>query len=88
MLRELAGHTPSTRDVCDPSMYAFLLTPTQLLSGPCYSTPSPPLARWPLTWSYQALKFTDWFYAKHTGMDTVVYVRFLRACSEYLAQQL
>ncbi|PWN45347.1 hypothetical protein IE81DRAFT_320078 [Ceraceosorus guamensis] len=51
------------------------------------TTPSPPLARWPLSWSYQALKFTDWFYAKHTGMDTVVYVRFLRACTWWLLLQ-
>ena len=38
------------------------------------------MARWPLAWAYQALKFDEWFYATHTGMDTVVYVRFLRAC--------
>lgn len=46
-------------------------------------TPSPRLARWPLGWVWQALKFPDSFYATHTGMDTLVYVRFLRACSEY-----
>ncbi|PWN50853.1 hypothetical protein IE53DRAFT_368546 [Violaceomyces palustris] len=43
-------------------------------------TPSPPLSRWPLGWVWQAINFTDMFYAEHTGMDTVVYVRFLRAC--------
>lgn len=37
------------------------------------------MSRWPLGWAWQALKFNDWFYATHTGMDTVVYVRFLRA---------
>ncbi len=46
------------------------------------STPSPPLAKWPLMWAWQALRFDDWFYATHTGMDTVVYVRFLRASCE------
>ena len=43
-------------------------------------SPSPPLARLPFAWVKQAIKFTDQFYADHTGMDTVVYVRFLRAC--------
>ena len=46
------------------------------------STPSPPLEKYPIWWSWQALRFDDWFYATHTGMDTVVYVRFLRACGE------
>ena len=49
------------------------------------STPSPPLAKWPLMWAWQALRFDDWFYATHTGMDTVVYVRFLRGCCEFEA---
>ncbi|KAN0061715.1 hypothetical protein ACQY0O_005707 [Thecaphora frezii] len=44
------------------------------------TTPSPPLSRWPFGWVKQAINFTDQFYAEHTGMDTVVYVRFLRAC--------
>lgn len=44
------------------------------------TTPSPPLARWPLAWTWQALRLDDWFYATHCGMDNVVYVRFLRAC--------
>lgn len=44
------------------------------------STPSPPLPRWPLAWVKRAISFTDEWYAEHTGMDTVVYVRFLRAC--------
>ncbi|EPQ28682.1 uncharacterized protein PFL1_03985 [Pseudozyma flocculosa PF-1] len=44
------------------------------------TTPSPPLSRWPFGWIKQAIKFSDQFYAEHTGMDTVVYVRFLRAC--------
>ncbi|MCO5590615.1 hypothetical protein L7F22_044586 [Adiantum nelumboides] len=51
------------------------------------STPSPPMARWPLAWTWQALRFNDWFYATHTGMDTVVYVRFLRALVWYLTLQ-
>lgn len=38
------------------------------------------MASWPLAWAYQALKLDDWFYATHTGMDTVVYVRFLKGC--------
>ncbi|SPO25460.1 uncharacterized protein UTRI_03120_B [Ustilago trichophora] len=44
------------------------------------STPSPPLPRWPFAWVKRAIQFTDEWYAEHTGMDTVVYVRFLRAC--------
>ncbi|CAD6901065.1 unnamed protein product [Tilletia controversa] len=44
------------------------------------TSPTPPLARWPLQWAWQAVKFDDWFYATHTGMDTVIYVRFLKAC--------
>ncbi|PWZ02394.1 hypothetical protein BCV70DRAFT_205050 [Testicularia cyperi] len=44
------------------------------------TTPSPPLPRWPFAWVKRAISFTDQFYADHTGMDTVVYVRFLRAC--------
>ncbi|KDN44067.1 hypothetical protein K437DRAFT_274687 [Tilletiaria anomala UBC 951] len=48
------------------------------------STPSPPPARYPFMWALQALRFKDWFYATHTGMDTVVYVRFLRACVWWL----
>ncbi|KAK0535913.1 hypothetical protein OC834_001357 [Tilletia horrida] len=44
------------------------------------TTPTPPLAKWPLQWAWQAVKFDDWFYATHTGMDTVIYVRFLKAC--------
>ncbi|UZJ54928.1 hypothetical protein CBS101457_004248 [Exobasidium rhododendri] len=44
------------------------------------STPTPAMASWPLAWALQALKFDEWFYAVHTGMDTVVYVRFLKAC--------
>ncbi|KAE8222855.1 hypothetical protein CF319_g4016 [Tilletia indica] len=43
------------------------------------TTPTPALARWPLQWAWQAIKFDDWFYATHTGMDTVIYVRFLKA---------
>ncbi|KAK0547677.1 hypothetical protein OC846_004765 [Tilletia horrida] len=42
------------------------------------TTPTPPLAKWPLQWAWQALKFNDWFYATHTGMDTVIYVRYLK----------
>ncbi|KAJ9478986.1 putative transmembrane protein [Pseudozyma hubeiensis] len=44
------------------------------------STPSPMLPRWPFAWVKRAISFTDEWYADHTGMDTVVYVRFLRAC--------
>ncbi|SNX84519.1 uncharacterized protein MEPE_03228 [Melanopsichium pennsylvanicum] len=44
------------------------------------STPSPPLPRWPFAWVKSAITFKDEWYAEHTGMDTVVYVRFLRAC--------
>lgn len=44
------------------------------------STPSPMLPRWPFAWVKLAISFTDEWYADHTGMDTVVYVRFLRAC--------
>ncbi|PWN32848.1 uncharacterized protein FA14DRAFT_110789, partial [Meira miltonrushii] len=52
-----------------------------------HTTPSPPMWRWPFSWAYQALKFDDWFYATHTGMDTVVYVRFLRACMFWILLQ-
>jgi len=45
------------------------------------------MARWPLAWAYQALKFDEWFYATHTGMDTAVYVRFLRACVYWVLLQ-
>lgn len=51
------------------------------------TTPSPPLARWPLAWVWQALRLDDWFYATHCGMDNVVYVRFLRACVGWLLLQ-
>ncbi|SOV02441.1 uncharacterized protein UDID_04439 [Ustilago sp. UG-2017a] len=51
------------------------------------STPSPPLPRWPFAWVAQAISFTDEWYADHTGMDTVVYVRFLRACLYWVLLQ-
>ncbi len=51
------------------------------------STPSPPLPRWPFAWVKRAISFTDDFYAQHTGMDTVVYVRFLRACLYWVLLQ-
>lgn len=51
------------------------------------STPSPPLPRWPFAWVKRAISFTDEFYAEHTGMDTVVYVRFLRACLYWVLLQ-
>lgn len=51
------------------------------------TTPSPPLARWPLAWAWQALRLDDWFYATHCGMDTTVYVRFLRGCAWWMFLQ-
>lgn len=45
------------------------------------------MASWPLAWAYQALKLDDWFYATHTGMDTVVYVRFLKGCVYWVLLQ-
>ncbi|KAJ1026694.1 hypothetical protein NDA16_002292 [Ustilago loliicola] len=51
------------------------------------STPSPPLPRWPFAWVKRAISFTDEWYAEHTGMDTVVYVRFLRACLYWVLLQ-
>lgn len=54
---------------------------------PAISTPTAPMARWPFAWALQALKLDDWFYATHTGMDTVVYVRFLRGCVYWVLLQ-
>lgn len=51
------------------------------------TNPSPPLAQWPLAWSWQALRLDDWFYATHCGMDNVVYVRFLRGCVWWMLLQ-
>jgi len=84
-LRKTQGTTGTIRPSTTSDSQARQLTCEDWEMGHLYhartfhaTTPTPPMARWPLLWAWQAVKFDDWFYATHTGMDTVVYVRFLK----------
>lgn len=45
------------------------------------------MSQWPIGWAWQSLRLPDWFYATHTGMDSVTYVRFLRGCMWWILLQ-
>lgn len=81
-VQDTAAHT-RTKDTCEDWEMGHLYHARVFHA----TNPSPPLPRWPFAWIKRAIQFNDLFYAEHTGMDTVVYVRFLRACFYWVLLQ-
>lgn len=85
-LPRLSLFSPARSSQEHPSSDTYLLG--HLFSGRCFlSTRPTPLnlsfptvRRWPLLWLFRVGMLPEKFFLEHTGLDSAVYIRFLRGC--------